>query len=817
MADLIHASSTNNHLPHDHETPTSHLADLLKHPDDLDRLPLLKAEFTRKKAAVDAQLKHGLSEQLSVTQSGMTAITDGSKSVSLIKEEMLKIDRLCSEAQGMIKDFPEIEKLGLMQRNFAAVEAMKDSIDTFSERLEELEGLLREDDDEPDVQSNLLAVHKGLTELRDVRDAAMEQVSRGPEGESGLELIENLPLAGGGTGEGGGGGTLREWFTKLDDVVDWFDEHVGSACLNIINLVQAGNNGLVVRLAIVIEEEEKKDKQVKALQDAQREFQDVASRFKSIAVAQRSLRGYKGKFLEALKYSAAAQFEGVKEAFAEDPERLEKSLRWYFNDLNTVKLGVVELVPKKWRIMRTYTNIYHQLMHDFLTERLDDENISPVHMLAILNWVPKYYSKMKRLGVEETELKPHVIDERESDLVREYRGLITKAVEEWMARIESADTRAFSSREEGSLDQDADGHLHTKSLGDVWTMLREQLAVAEASGRADVVEGVVDAMYRALQSRQRMYQTLLDREFQKIENLAATAPNPSDIEGLSSYQDWLVAIANDQITNIDDAPQDGITSFLTRFKQSYEPLVSPSYPLTSAQQHHDQLTNSYVDLSTHCLHLFARLLFTTDFRNVLKTFFVPPTWYQERSMQQITTTFDDYLSGENNIMQVLHPSLQPILVEELAETLLTSYLASVHTRGAKIRLRLDPYTEKIKDDVVTVFQFFQGYPESFEGIKDKWRVVNDFQNLLSADKNAAAAGGGGGAVGIGTTGAGAGGPIVEAFAALKAKYWDVQLSWVEAVLRCRDDFDRGMLSAVKSAAANLEVERGMETVMSKIK
>ncbi|KAI7625063.1 exocyst complex component Sec6 [Hortaea werneckii] len=325
-------------------------------------------------------------------------------------------------------------------------------------------------------------------------------------------------------------------------------------------------------------------------------------------------------------------------------------------------------------------------------------------------------------------------------------------------------------------------------------------------------------MYRALQSRQRMYQTLLDREFQKIENLAATAPNPSDIEGLSSYQDWLVAIANDQITNIDDAPQDGITSFLTRFKQSYEPLVSPSYPLTSAQQHHHQLTNSYVDLSTHCLHLFARLLFTTDFRNVLKTFFVPPTWYQERSMQQITTTFEDYLSGENNIMQVLHPSLQPILVEEMAETLLTSYLSSVHNRGVKIRLRIDPYTEKIKDDVVTVFQFFQGYPESFEGIKDKWRVVNDFQNLLSAEKNAAGGGGGGGgAMGIGGTGAGAGGPIVDAFAALKAKYWDVQLSWVEAVLRCRDDFDRGMLSAVKSAAANLEVERGMETVMSKIK
>lgn len=343
----------------------SKLAELLRNADDLDKLPSLKAEFTRKKTAIDGQLKHGLKEQLEITQNGMTSINDGQKTVALIKEEMLKIDRLCQEAQGMIEDFPEINKMSVMQRNFAAVESMKASIDTFAQRLEEIEMLLKEDDEEPDAQPNLLAIHAGLSELRDVQDQAMDQVEGSADGKDGKELIENLQLE--------GGSTLHDYFSRLDDLVDWFDEHVGQACINLINLVQAGNNGLVVRLGLIIEEEEKKDRQTRALQDAQKEFQDVASRFKSINAGHRTLREYKKKFLQAVEMSATAQFDQVKQAFDEDPEKLEKACRWFFNDLNTVKLGVQELMPKKWKIFKTFVDIYHRLMHDFLVEKLDDK------------------------------------------------------------------------------------------------------------------------------------------------------------------------------------------------------------------------------------------------------------------------------------------------------------------------------------------------------------------------------------------------------------------------------------------------------------
>lgn len=55
------------------------------------------------------------------------------------------------------------------------------------------------------------------------------------------------------------------------------------------------------------------------------------------------------------------------------------------------------------------------------------------------------------------------------------------------------------------------------------------------------------------------------------------------------------------------------------------------------------------------------------------------------------------------------------------------------------------------------------------------------------------------------------------FESLKRAYWDLQLGWVEAVLRLRDDFKRGMLNAVKSRAATITVDRETETTMGRVK
>jgi exocyst complex component 3 len=752
------------------DTSSMKLAELLRHPDDLEKIPALKSEFARKKAAVDTQLRLGLQEQLNTTQSGVSAIGDGLSSVDALKEDMQKIDKLCTEAQNLITDLPNINLISQTHRNFMLVETMKSDIENFEQQMNYVERLLTDDDQLLDEQPNLLTIHYEITKLRDIRDSAIDQAKRA--GEAGLELISNLQLP--------SGATLEEYFKRLDELVDFFDEHIGIICGNLIDLV-SDNQGIVVRLALVIEEEERNDKKARALQEARNEYKELARHLKSITTNNVEIRGYKEKFLQSIEVFAKQKFDKSNEIFQEDPEKLEKSVSWWFNDLNTVKLGMVSLMPKKWRIFQTYASIYHRLMHDWLVARIDDPELRPPQMLAIVNWSEKYYKKNKKLGTHEDWLRPHVIDDRAAELIREYRQLIIKAVDEWMDRMSRTDGQSFTSRDETATDSDEHGAFRTKTMADMWRMLSQQLDVAASSERSDIVEGVVEAMFRALQSRQRAWEQLIDTDLKKYQDAS------SNSEGYGGFQDWLIAIANDQIACIDD-DSDGNLGYLTRFSTDIQQHLPEEY-LPKAEMQLDALRDGYVDLSTHCLSVFVSLIFAIDFKVVLSEFFTS-AWYTKLTMNQAIKTFEDYL---NDYLPVLHPSLQDILVQEMADRLLATYLSAVRNKGAKFR-RQDPFAEKIRDDVVTVFDCFNSYP-IFENIKNSWRIIQDFVDLLEVDKA----------------------NVPDAFQNFKQQYPDAGMSWVEAALKTRDDYDRSMLNAVKARAATIDVQRSTETIMSKVK
>ncbi|TVY43936.1 Exocyst complex component [Lachnellula subtilissima] len=751
------------------DSSTVKLAELLRHPDDLDKIPAMKLDYTRKKGAVDSQLRSGLKEQLEITQSGMNGITDGQRTVQLIKEEMMKIDKLCAEAQNMIRDFPNINLVSETHRNFSAVETMRKNLDSFNDRLGQVEMMLQEDDRDKENMPNLLAVHFELTQLRNIRDDAMEQILRADD--SSLQS------------------TLEDYFARLDETVDWFDEHIGDIALNLINVVISGNNGLVVRFAVIIEAEEKSDKRVKALQEALKDHKEMAARFQSITDGAKKTRGYKEKFLKAVEIHADEQAIETKQAFLEDSSRLEKQLKWFFNDLNAVKQGAAPLMPKRWKIFQTYGKIYHKLMHDFLVGMIDDPDTDSSHMLAILNWPEKYYIKMGKLGFKQDDLLPHVIDSREPEMVRDFRNKIIKFLDQWLERIFATEKKDFAERNvDGSnLDTDENGYFRTKNLIDMWRMLREQLDGAAGSGRQDVAEGVVDAMILRLKSRQQAWQRMLNDE------AARYYSTTSELEGFQALQDWLVATANDQIACIDDNEEAGQFAYLSSFRQKFEPLVSPQY-LERADEEISNLRDGYVDLSTHCIAKFAQLIFAVDFRTVIPDFFTIK-WYSATAMKQMVVTFEEYVGDYKS---VLHHSLLDIFIEELADELLIRYLSSVRNKGAKFK-RQDPFKEKLFNDVSTAFEFFNNgsylSPDVSDTIKQKWRVTEPFLQLIEADKSV----------------------VPEVFANFKSDYWDLQLSWVEAVLRTRDDFDRSLLNAVKARAAQIDVVRGLETIMSKVK
>ncbi|KAH8907052.1 exocyst complex component Sec6 [Coniochaeta sp. PMI_546] len=744
------------------------LAELFRTPEDLDKIPTIRAEIMRKKAAVDAQLRDALREKLESTQAGMDALSEAQKITQEIKDEMAKIDKLCAESATMIKDFENINFLAQAHRNFQAVETWKRNLETFGDRLANVEDMLKEDDKDRENMPNLLKVHYEITQLRNMRDDAMEQSQRADDPSLGP--------------------TLEQWFEGLDPAIDFFDELIGLIAVSLIKLVESDNNGLVVRFALIMEAEEKSDQRVLALQEALKDHKEIATRFQSITDGAKAVRGYKDRFLAAIKSYGSAQFESVREDFLGDPTQLDKLLKWYFNDLNAVRLGMTPLMPKKWNIFKVYTDIYHQLMHDFLVGLIDDPDSSSAHTLEIINWPEKYYKKMGKLGCKKDDLTPHVIDNREAELVRDFRQLIIKFLDEWIDRIFNQEKNDFANRNvEGSnLDQDEYGYFRTKNLVDMWRMLREQIDAAANSKRTDVVEGVIDAMFLRLRNRQQSFLKMLEAEASKYENNKTA----QELEGFQSLQDWLVATANDQIACIDDNEEEGRFAYLSDFKQKFEPLVSQQY-LERAEAEVAQLRDGYVDFSTWCMTRFAQLIFAVDFKTVMPDFFTPK-WYTATAMARMIATFEEYVA---DYRQVLHHSLVDIFIEIFADELLIRYLGSVRNRGAKFK-RSDPYQDKIFDDLKTAFEYFSALPNGAgDVIKEKWRVTEPFVQLLSADKES----------------------VPDVFEGMKRQYWDLQISWVEAVLRSRDDFERSMLNAVKARAAEMEVVRGTETIMSKVK
>lgn len=746
------------------DTSTVKLAELLKHPDDLHKIGALKSEFTRKKAAVDAQLKLGLAEQLQLTQAGLSTLHDGQSTVAAIKQEMMKIDRLGTEAQAMIKNFPEINAVAQAHRNFVAVETMQGNIDRFQYELGQVQELLKRDEQEIDRQPYLLNIHHAISRLRNIKEDAMEQISRADD-----PSLEDA---------------LNKAFEGLDDAVDEFDEHVGLICVNLLRLLEDGGDGLIVKLAIVIEEEEKFDTRTKELQEAQREFKGIAANFKTLAAGPRELRGYKDKMLGCIRQHFEDRLALTKERFQDNPDGLIKSLAWYFNELNAAKIGMVPLMPKKWKIFRVYTQIYHEGLRKWLEEVAKDPKTAPTHMLAIIHAKEKYMQKMNRLGAKDEDLQPPIPGGHDGDLVQEYQQLIATKLNEWMTELNKKDGNAFLNLDMSSIERSVELEgvkdeqkipFRTNSLGDMWRIFREQLIVASAANITQVTERVCDAIFSAIETRRQMWIELIKNQLAYYETLS---DKEIDHGRLSDLHEWLITLANDQIAIIDDedGSATGQVGFLRAFSLQLSPLVGPQYRI-SADHRVATLQDQLTDLSIHCMRTVAHLIIVVDSNIVFKELFTPAWSHRnvntQKSFSNVCATFSDYLHSYKP--PLLREVLRDCLIIESAKAILQAYLRAVHNRQAKFRTA-DDYLRILRQDYDMLIDTFESeklkYNDRDYTLPQVYQLLSVFDHILILlhARNEEE-------------------ELIRAFDEIQQIYWDVKIGWVEALLRCRDDMD----------------------------
>ena len=78
------------------------------------KIPTFRKKLEKEKASIDIRLKSGVKEQLSVTSESLRKLFSTRDNVQAIRDEMVVIDRACSDPQNTVSTFDQISRVGYL-------------------------------------------------------------------------------------------------------------------------------------------------------------------------------------------------------------------------------------------------------------------------------------------------------------------------------------------------------------------------------------------------------------------------------------------------------------------------------------------------------------------------------------------------------------------------------------------------------------------------------------------------------------------------------------------------------------------------------
>ncbi|KAJ8099879.1 exocyst complex component Sec6-domain-containing protein [Lipomyces tetrasporus] len=749
------------------ESAISSLADLLRYPDDLAKISSIKERLVRDKAAIDLQLKSGVQTQLDITKNGLKNLLDAKALVGALSSELVNLHIFCAQAEKMVPGFSQINRVSKVRRNFMAVEDVMRNLQELPAKLNQMEALI--DADGKDIfgpMTNFLTIHYELSRLRDFRDQAMFQAARSSEDAK---------------------RTLQKYFTRLDNVIQEFDDIVFDIAQNLLEVLREGNSSLIVRWAKVIDLEERLDTKVKILKSASESHMELARHLSMSSQPTgmtRALRNYDDRLTECIKLGAKDVFRNCVSTFPDDPSTLLDNLYWVTRDILFAKTDLTKCVPANWKITNRFVAAYHQELY-VLFKSLVSKDTEAGLLLKVVRWSQKYNDTLvKELEIPQEQLTPPLLDGQEEEILGDYMRLICRKVDEWMTNLQKTEYNEFIERVQAP-DVDPESKYGLANTPIVFQMLNQQINVGIDSDEIRVVAGVIHECKRQLLVRQQKWINVVRDEIQKSNSAMDEVPG-----GLLEY---CIAVANDQVRGADYTE-----NIITRqINVNVDVLVHSDddrNTQTRMVQELEDAMDGFIATAKSCmLEMVGMVMFDLQpsFANLFKN-----SWYTSPVtttapdgtitstpaslvIQEVVRTFEEYNS---ELTEHFNPDLFQIYIDDLLEATLVSYLSAISkNKGASLSARS---LDQIKSDVAIMYPFFTTFTDS-EHVESQFNGIEIFMGLASSDKIGA----------------------IEGFRALKENFPDAPLKFVEDVLRAREDLDsksvKEYMEAVRSECASL--------------
>ncbi|OWT37123.1 hypothetical protein J008_06094 [Cryptococcus neoformans] len=719
--------------------PSSIIAEVLRQPDDLLKLAAYRKKLLKEKSALDTKLSEGVKSQLDATRDALLKLQNSKAAVTLIREEMLAVEKLMGGEDGG-EAFDKITRVSIIHRNFAQTSKMVQNLRSMSEKVDYLSSLLDSDKNHPDGAAgpspNLLPIHFQLQQLEAFRNETLHEAKKSnPQDRE----------------------TLVKWFEKVDKVGEDFEAWLWEIAGSVVELLRKGNGGTVVRLLKIIEVEGKEDEKAVAMRLVRKvATTDAASKFKSMQANARVIKNYRHKFLDVMKSTVQQSFEEYFLDNQHDFLGFIEGLGWVYKDIIRIKDDIEPLFPADYEITAFLVKAYHKSLNETLIKVVKSAPEAKV-LLELHAWVKEYRVSMKELEIPPAWIQPPLLDGKSQELIEDYVKLIVTKLDEWTINLMREETGQFTWRTR-EPEQAADGLFGMEGVVDFFQLVNQQCNLALDSNQGAVLTRVVTESAKVMRRVQDQWIKLLADEMK-----AQTEKKPEEV--LPGLVEYVMALANDQLKSADYAE-----ALSTRL----EPLVSDKYKEVISARLNEAI-DGYIDVAKRCLSCLVQFVFH-DVRVATKAL-ITPSWYTEQLMGQIMETMKDYMG---DYQAHLHPSVFEILVDNLLDAFLISYLSALR-RASTNSLRMPIAIQKIKSDISSAFQFFSQYKSS-PALEENFEVLNMIVNMLAASPEM-----------------------------VFMDYWNFakihgpQLQFAEALMKARDDLDRDGVKEI------------METLRRKVK
>ncbi|KAF9950803.1 SNARE-binding exocyst subunit S6 [Mortierella alpina] len=704
---------------------------MLKHPDDLSTLVALRQKLTREKAIVDQQLKIGVQNQMEETKEALDILGTTKEQVLGIRSNMKNIDSLCKDAQGLITDYPRIRKISQTHQNFVATQTLVNNFQELHQDLERVKTLMYEDmKDLLGPAPNLLLVHYQLYKLEQLRNTTMHMARDEP-----LDVKV----------------TLKQYFGRLDKVIEEFEEYLWELSRNMIDLIKNKQGSVIVRVIKIIESEESADTKAVVTTKTERRTSRQGLGGKKTDKPPRIVKSLRSKFFDVLHDEVSRKFNVLLERVDQEPLECLDATDFVFPDLALVYDDLVPRSPSNYKIFPFFVLEYHRHVYELANKIVSSPDLDGGRILHLLRWVREYYANMNhQLGVTEELLEPQLLDGNEQGLLDEYLKLVRKNLIKWTTNMMNTATAEFTERQ-SAPEKDADKLYHMQTANILFEMVNQQVSLASDSQQSNVMEQVIKECVEVIKDYQQKWKALITSEMKKqIESPSTTPP------GLAEY---IMAATNDQIKCAEFAD-----AVLQRLES--ERLIKEPETFDKVKRMLNETMDDFFDVATHG----ANSLLDLAFNDVKEPFSKLHTsaWYEDDPMALIVATLKDY----NDDFKVhLNDYMFNKLVDWMLERLFIAQIDSLRNKGVKLKFPV--CTDRLQQDRAVVFNFFVHY-KSVGDLEQDFDAIEQLHKFMCSSKKTAYLN----------------------FYATKRIYHDLPIPLVEDILGRRDDLDRSSIKEV---------------------